>query len=485
LVIVLTNAGRIYRSMRFGAAVATAIIGLGCGENDEAPKRQPNIILIVADTLRQDYLGMYGFEGDVSPRMDRFSERSVLFENAISAAPWTKPSVASIFTSLRPEAHRLMGSAGQDSNLFETLNANIPTVASELRDAGYETVAFYSNPWLAPASGLGRGFDRYERTDGPADAVSEHGLRFMKTREGDRPFFMYLHYLDVHGPYDCPQSEYLKLQNSPSLGTDRALTNDEHTALRYLRGTKTPWLEDRELRRTLRFWRTCYASGVSRFDARLAKLLTTLENDPWSANTAVLFTSDHGEALLEHGDNPLGQRLLSQPGWWEHGRSLQYHQNRVPLILRLPAGAHGGTRVKGAVSTLDIMPTLLDLANAPLNPSPNGRSLLPYLRADEDGSRWVVSSGVKMRSELHSIQNHNYKLILGTLTKDLALYDLKKDPKELNNIAEQRSDLVADLKTIAESDLDRLEHVDPHPDSTKIIEPSIIEELRALGYVGD
>lgn len=471
-------------SMRLGITIAAVAIALGCGDHEEAPKVQPNIIVIVADTLRQDYLGAYGFEGDVSPLLDQFSERAILFENAISAAPWTKPSVASIFTSLRPEAHHMTGIEHVRSNLFETLNASVPTLASELRDAGYETVAFYSNAWLDPTSGLGRGFDQYEKVDALADAIAERGLQFMKTRNTDRPFFLYLHFMDVHGPYDCPKTEYQKLQNSPSLGADRALTDEERADLRYLENTKTAWLDNPDLRHTLRFWRTCYAAGVARFDARLAELFTELDSEPWIGNTVVLFSADHGEALLEHSGSTLGQHSFGQKGW-EHGWSLRFHQTRVPLILRLPAGDQAGTRVKGVVSTMDIMPTLLELANGMQHPSQNARSLLPYVRGDEGDLRWVVSSGVKMKDGMISIQSPEYKLVIGSKGKEVTLFALQEDPNELNDIAEQRPNLVAKLKAIAESDLDRIERADAIPGAQKQVDPAIVEELRALGYVQD
>ena len=206
---------------RLSAALLLALLaGSACGDRNFSGEdrsawfaSRPDLIVILVDTLRRDYLGTYGFQGEISPALDRFANESVLFENAISAAPWTLPSVASIFTSLYPEEHgmrriaaprvkrRPAKSEASKHPRFSVLNEGIPTLAETLREAGYETAAFYTNAWLVPETGLGRGFEHYTRVEDDAKRITSQALDFMRRRERTRPLFLYLHFMDVHGPY--------------------------------------------------------------------------------------------------------------------------------------------------------------------------------------------------------------------------------------------------------------------------------------------
>ncbi len=455
----------------------------GCGEADrlvpEPPATRPNLVLIVADTLRQDYLGAYGFEGDVSLAIDRFAKGSVLFENGISPAPWTKPSVTSILTSLPPEAHGLVGIRRPGAERrFQVLNERVPTLAGELQRAGYETVALYANAWLDPASGLGRGFDRYEKVEGGASAIAPLALGLLSMATPDRPLFLYLHFMDPHGPYTCDPQHFRALRGSPSLGPDQKLTSEEQTELGYLAKMKTPWLADANVRDSRAYWRACYAANVAAFDAQLVPLFRSLDAGPRSADTAVIFTSDHGEALLDHRAGRLTQRA------WEHGWNLHFHQTRVPMIVRLPGGRLAGTRVKTAVTGLDVAPTLLALAGLSPPSSMQGRDLLTQLEAPgSQNERWVFSSGVKRRNHMLSVQNHRYKMIVNTKNDTVALYDLRDDPDETTDVAARKPKLVEELRGIVAARSKALGELDLLPERAASLRPAIAEELRALGYL--
>jgi arylsulfatase len=455
----------------------------GCGELDrraeEPPATQPNLVLIVADTLRQDYLGAYGFAGDVSLAIDRFAKGSVLFENGISPAPWTKPSVTSIFTSLPPEAHGLVGIRRPGSERrFQVLNERVPTLAGELQRAGYETVALYANAWLDPASGLGRGFDRYEKVEGGASGIATLALDLLGMTAPDRPLFLYLHFMDPHGPYTCDQQHFRKLRDSPSLGSDQKLTSDEQAELGYLAKMETPWLKDTGVRDSRSYWRACYAANVAAFDAQLVPLLRSLTAGPRAADTAVIFTSDHGEALLDHPAGRLTQRA------WEHGWNLHFHQTRVPMLVRLPGGRLAGMRVKTAVTGLDVAPTLLALAGLLPPASMRGQDLLTQLEpAGSQVGRWVFSSGVKRRHDMLSLQNHRYKMIINTKNNRVALYDLQEDPAETKDVAAHNPELVEELRGIVAARSKALGELNWLPEQAGSLNPAIAEELRALGYL--
>ena len=445
----------------------------------------PNIVLIVVDTLRQDYLGSYGFDGDISPAIDAFASGAILFENAISTAPWTQPSVASILTSLHVQAHGLHGFERQKAKSGNregprsilALDEGIPTLASSLQRAGYETAAFYANAWLAPESGLGRGFDHYTQVDDFAPGFAKPVLDYLERRSPHRPLFLYLHPMDVHGPYKCNQRDYASLTYSRSLPPDRKLTDREYEELNYLKKIPVSWPSD-ELRRTLRFWSTCYAAGVRRFDREFAPLLAALQELEQLRNTVVVFTSDHGEGLLEHTGAPLSTKSS------EHGYSLYFHQTRVPLLIRLPDSRSAGVRISSPVSLVDIMPTLLALARAPGNFTMHGRDLTPLARGkDEEPSRRIFSSGVKHKSRLVAVQDDTHKLMWVVPDESMVLFDIAEDPGETSNIAAREPRIAQELRAVVTSHLERFERTGPRAPQAKRLTRKTLQQLRALGYL--
>ena len=202
--------------------VATLAPLAACGEGRPEP---PNLILVVADTLRADYLGFYGFDGDVSPILDRLAAESVVFENCFSQAPWTKPSAASLLTSLYPGTHGLTdheGGYGSEEPRTSVLPDSAVTLAEILGERGYRTGAFVANSFLARDYGFAQGFDVYDDyaapAETPADEILVHAGRWLEHSDQDRPFFLYVHLMDVHWPYDAGQWDYdgqFSLSNPP------------------------------------------------------------------------------------------------------------------------------------------------------------------------------------------------------------------------------------------------------------------------------
>jgi arylsulfatase A-like enzyme len=483
----------------------------GCAEEEEVaeaptPARPPHVVLIVADTLRQDYLGFYGFDGPVSPALDRFARDAVVFDDAISAAPWTKPSMVSMMTALPPERHGLVSEAGTGTNGGQTqvLRSDVPVLATALRNAGYRTVALYANPWLKPGSGLDRGFDQYTFVRRPGHRISEQAVQLLAG--ADRPLFLYLHYLDPHGPYRCGAEDERLLADSASLGDDRALASGEARLLGYLTQTRltptrlTPTRptraerdddpptspehenasQDDESARGVAFYRRCYAAGIRAFDAVLAPVLAQLSSAPRSEDTVVLFTSDHGEGLGEHAASPTNRK------GWEHGWSLHHHQLRVPLLIRLPGGEYGGRRVRGVVSGLDVAPTLLDLAGVRPWPDVVGHSLRPLIEGrGTPPPETRFASGVKGRPGWIAVRDGRYKLLIATDSNTVALYDLDQDPGETRDLAESMPDRTSEMRSLARERLLSLLAA-PEPDvETRPTDPETLEQLRALGYLED
>jgi len=398
---------------------------------ERAPARGPSIVLVLIDTLRADYLGTYGFAGDVSPRIDRFAQEAIVFENAFSQAPWTKPSIATLFTSLHPKQHGV--SAHGSQFLTETgaelrasaLPRRALTLAEGLRRAGYETAAFVANPWIRQGLGFAQGFDTFEEETGAtpvfADAILAKARKWLAERSSEKPFFLYLHFMDIHGPYDPPADDVRAVQDSGSLGARRALRREELDRRRgYL--MKAPWTTRPEGRR-LETWRGRYAAGVRALDREIGGFLDDLAARGLLDDSVVVITSDHGEELLDHGD-------------FDHGNTLYDEQIHVPLVVRLPGGAGGGRRVDDVVGLIDVMPTLLGLAGSEVSPKLAGRDLGVLLEGKSfAGSEIAISAGVKRRPELESVRTRTHKLVRDGKTGETALFDLAADPGESRDLS--------------------------------------------------
>jgi hypothetical protein len=206
----------------FGRLRGAALVPLGlllpvagCQEHSAA---RPSFVFLLTDTLRADYLGDYGFRGAVSPAFDRLAGESLRFRRAFTNAPWTKPSVATLFTSLYPQIHGLTNHSGRywGRSSHERSEGILPeearTLAEELRARGYRTAAFVANPLVSSRYGFQQGFevyhDRESNVGTKLDALVDDALRWLGGLRPDEPYFLYLHAMDVHGPYSGSREDY-------------------------------------------------------------------------------------------------------------------------------------------------------------------------------------------------------------------------------------------------------------------------------------
>jgi arylsulfatase len=188
------------------------LIACAAGCARKAPRRPINVIVILVDTLRADHLSGYGYHRNTSPMIDRFARTGVLFERNWSQAPCTYPSVNSLLTSRYP-VHLLEGQEQQNLGITE----GIPTLAEMLEARGYDTYAISASPIVRvtpsrfnKAGGFGRGFDQFDEDCLWKDAScinrkAEGIVRTHASNPESRPFFLYLHYMDPHGPYQPPE----------------------------------------------------------------------------------------------------------------------------------------------------------------------------------------------------------------------------------------------------------------------------------------
>jgi hypothetical protein len=319
--------------------------------------QRPNIVVYLVDTLRPDRLGIYGHTRPTSPHIDAFARDATLFRNAVAQSSWTKTAVASLFTGLLPQAHRIHSRS-------DTLPEGLPVLAEILRDAGYATLGVITNGNVSRAFGFARGFDAYEELREGAtreihqlsDRANEVAFELLARRPRDRPFFLYLHSSDPHWPY-TPREPYRERLagdvSDPSAGFALPLKS--------LR--RAPPSLRRDLRRL-------YDAEISFNDDSFGHLIEKLhELDP-TRDSLVVLLSDHGEGFFEHGS--VG-----------HGETLFGEEIRIPLAIRFPGGVGRGQVVDRTARQVDLLPTILEVAGVPNPPGLAGSSLLAAARVPD------------------------------------------------------------------------------------------------------
>jgi len=418
----------------------------------------------------------------VSPNLDALAKESVLFENAVSAAPWTKPSVASIFTSLLPQTHRVVDDRGhfwnqvKGAHKTDALPQQAVTLAEVLRGAGYRTAAFSANGWIVKSLGFGQGFEKFQspavnQNIFHADEVWPGAAAWLRGVKRDKPLFVYVHFMDTHGPWFWLKEDAEAVKDARGLGENRDLTAGElKLAMSRVRQVTAP-----KPGPALREWRAAYAAVVRAFDRRLGSVLDDLGKIGMLDDSIVIFTSDHGEDLLNHG-------------WWGHGDSLHTEQLRVPLLVRMPGAKSAGRRIDGIVSLLDLMPTLLDAAGVAKPPAGmQGESFWGVLEgraAPKSLSPYVYASGVKKSALQASIQDERYNFIfIPGSPPQYFLFDLKKDPDERLDIAAQDPEQLERFKDVLRRKLADLDKAGTLLEEKGDLSDEEIEKLKSLGYV--
>ncbi len=440
---------------------ALALAGCGADPSPSGPPTGWNVLWIVVDTLRADHLGPYGYAKPTSPALDALADRAIVFENAYSAAPWTKPSVASMLTSLYPPQHRVLYESTENQ-----LASSLTTLPEVLKGHGYRTCAISENPYVQPETGFHQGFDLFERVPGfedfkgQADAGAAKAIAWIG-ESSDTPFFLYLHVLDPHGPY-TPAEEYA----GPFLAG-----LPEETG-RIAKGRVGRMLEGEKVvmdlnAQGLAYLEALYDAEIREVDAALGEVLAFLEAEGLTENTIVLFTSDHGEEFLDHGS-------------LRHGYRLYEESVRVPLVLAVPGRA--AQRVDRVVAHhVDLAPTVLETLGLPVPEEWRGRNLL---RAMEDGAGepGVFVSTDWRDLERRAVRRGEWKLIAHEDQDRRHLFHLGDDPDERHDRIGAHPDIAEALFEAYRAATGPIPGVTPH-DATGDVNEELEEELRGLGYL--
>ncbi|HVT57542.1 MAG TPA: sulfatase [Thermoanaerobaculia bacterium] len=421
------------------AAPAAAANGL----SSAARRSPPNIVFIVVDTLRRDRLTPYGYGRDTSPEIaHRLAVPGTVVEEAYSQAPWTLPSVVSFMTGRYPG--ELLGS---DLATYG-IPAGVAPLAERLRRLGYETGGFLANPTLHVGAGFERGFRTFFAPPADidwigkhADELNRHAIPWVEAHQ-DRRFFLYVHYIDPHDPYDNPEV----VGNLSPFETSYS----GRVAGNWVHGIYSGKIRLDDPERDLAHLNALYDSEVHYADRFIGQLLGRIRPEV-AANTLFVFTSDHGEELDDHAG-------------WKHGQTLYDEQVHVPLIMRWDGQIPARQRLHGTVRLLDLLPTLLDAAGAggaaagaaepegegidllpaltgraPLRPRPafiEGLSGGPLRAAAVLGNhKLILFNREEPFAPKDELQSYLWRHDLGRLAR-VELYDLARDPGERRNLLE-------------------------------------------------
>ena len=416
---------RAARSLVGPAALLAALVGCRRAPAPEVFEKAP-VVLVSIDTLRSDRLPAYGYRGVATPHLDRLRQDAILFESAWSPCPMTLPSHVTMLTGLLPPEHGVRNNVGF---AFDgRAHAHLPGL---LKARGYATGAAVSSYVLRGETGLAALFDEYEDSLDPRAGVGfaaqqRSGTLTLSTASdwigahAAQPFFYFFHVYEPHVPWDPPEP-YKSRYSNP------------------------------------------YDGEIAAADAVVGELLSFLRERGLYDRAVVIVTSDHGEGLMDHGEE-------------QHGVLLYREAIQVPLLLKLPQGRRAGESLKEPVQLADIAPTVAGLVGAQWPKAASARSLL----AARDGTRRELYAETYYPrlhlgwSELRSVVDGRHHYIDGPRPE---LYDLQADPREARDLAAREPQALERLRAA----LDRVPQGRAAPGA---VDPAVAGRLAALGYVG-
>jgi arylsulfatase A-like enzyme len=471
-------------AVTIGGAIAARSVGSGTAPPPSpqpipsALASRPNVILVMVDTLRADHLSCYGSELR-TPMMCSLADDGGTRFKAFSHASWTRPSAATLLTSLLPASHGVMSKPS-------ALAPDVVLLPELMQQAGYATGGIAANINLAASFGFDQGYDEYhylapDYLAGAEESSSKlilyqiaravffkvkPGLRFgdfyqdsavvnevafdFLERNRDSRFFLFLHYMDPHDPYF----------RHPYDGHGIARVANQHP---------TPALVSE--------MQALYRGEIEYLDASFAKLIEKLRELGLYEDTLIVLTADHGEEFQEHG------------GFW-HGLTLYDEQVQVPLLVKW---AGDGARPQGdpeghLVGLLDVAPTILARAGAPVPPTLQGVDLALSAQQRPEKSRIVFAEEDHEGNVLRAVRTEEWKLIEANPGNPrglapLELFDVEQDPGEKRDLSSERSDRVAELRRHADAQEQLARSQKGGASATAELSAAEQEALRQLGYL--
>lgn len=401
-----------------------------------------NVVLVSFDALQAAHVGSLGYPLNVTPTIDAMAKEGFKFTNNISVASWTVPASMTWFTGVYPSQHRLTNKfavfnppANNKLANLKDLSPELVTLAEVLKEKGYATGGFTGNAGVSGGFGYGQGFDTYFFEKGKFGSMGvsiPKALEWLKENKNQK-FFMFLHGYDCHG------------QNIPDGGFDyrfvdknydRRFTGSaqEQEALRE-EGLEKGFTSLRK--EDVRFWRAIYDEKIQRTDEKFRKFLDEFTRMGLMDKTIFVLTSDHGTEFHEHKR-------------FDHGFSLYNELIHVPLVIKLPK-VKSGKVINDQISSIDLMPTILDLLDvempararnqllgSSLTPAFIGKTVTKEVYSETDYRQYTYKRSV--------ITTDGWKFIYTLENKDRELYNLTSDPGETTNLVEREPRLAYELE---------------------------------------
>jgi choline-sulfatase len=367
-----------------------------------------NVVVLLIDTLRADKLKAFNAKSRVkTPHADAVAEKGTVFELAQSPENWTKPSVASILTSLYPTSH---GAKRDTSRLPDSALL----LSEHYKANGFSTATFLANGYVSDKFGFKQGWDHYtnyirEGRNTEAGNVFKEAGDWLEKNGKDGRFFVYIQTIDPHVPYD-PPAQFLEMYDAREY---TGQVKPRMTPVLLERAKKNPpevTFDASDKRRI----EALHDAEISYHDDEMGKFIEKVEKLGLWKDTLFVITSDHGEEFNDHGS-------------WGHGHSTYQELLHVPLLFHQPGAVPAG-RVSTVVSTIDIAPTVLELTGVPPMPAAEGTSLAGYFRGQPPARPAVAFSD--FLDDRRVITTGRWKLVLRGLLADF--FDLEEDPGEKN-----------------------------------------------------
>ena len=465
-----------------------------------APTNRQNVLIYMIDTLRADHTSLYGYARETTPFLKRLGARALVFDDCVVQATWTKPSVASLMTSLYSFTHGIIHD-------YDTIPQGSATLAEQLRAAGYVTAGIVANPMAGRISSLQRGFDymsewlvidrqRNAQEDRGTDSAALNRVVFPWLDEHrDEPFFLYAHATDPHAPYQPPAGFEEKFANPAESEEfnrnfqklrDMAMGQGGFGFSRAL-CTEAGVNPDRFVRRAV----DRYDGEVLHNDWSLEQLANKLKALGILDNTLIIVVSDHGEEFWEHG-------------WTSHGQSLYQELAHGVLVMWAPKLIPVPRRIGEPVQLIDVMPTVLDLLGLKVPDRVQGQSLAPFAKGQAFERRGLVmtsrfahpyeeNAGFVPENHVDSFAliDPRWKLIYRPNGKSVRLstvelYDRRIDRGDTKNVAAQNAHQVELMRPEVDRWIEHQKQVRTAlgRGAKAAMDPETLQKLRSLGYLG-
>lgn len=362
-------------------SILCLLLVCSCGEKPFKPFTPPsvdNVVLISIDTLRADHVGAYGYPRKTTPNIDRLAKESIRFSQAFSSTNWTLPAHAGMFSGMMSSGHGAIG-------LKDAIRPQTQLIAEHLNNAGVTTGAFVSHVYVSEKFGFHRGFETFDYEQHRSAAKqTDQAIDWMK-QNGASPFFLFLHYFDVHAPYGDVEINPTRFTEDPECYGPKAWADIASAAV------EKDWPQ-------FQCFQDLYDGDLAYVDEHLGRLFDHLRTSGLLDRTLVIVTSDHGEMFGEYEAAGHGLTLFDPEIW-------------VPLIMRFPDGAGGGTELADLVSNVQLAPTILEVFGQ--TPFPTDLpSLLPRLRGEASAAEWVGVETQKLDNQMIAVIDPEYKAVM-------------------------------------------------------------------------